>query len=85
MLASIEYELSRLIFRPIDRCFVVLGCGCTESRRGLGSIAQVYDPESWIDTVEDPSVFDSPPTICKAPPAGQDLTWKELCMGPFSV
>eukprot|EP00440_Ansanella_granifera_P011905 gb/GFBE01012938.1/.p1 GENE.gb/GFBE01012938.1/~~gb/GFBE01012938.1/.p1 ORF type:complete len:545 (+),score=134.79 gb/GFBE01012938.1/:1-1635(+) len=26
---------------------------------------QVYDPESWTDSVEDPSVFDSPPAKCK--------------------
>jgi len=39
---------------------------------------QVYDPEAWIDTVEDPSVFDSPPAICKAPPAGQDV-WRINC------
>jgi len=26
---------------------------------------QVYDPEAWIDSVEDPSVFDAPPAKCK--------------------
>eukprot|EP00435_Cladocopium_sp_Y103_P040150 s1132_g10.t2 len=26
---------------------------------------QLYDPEAWEDKVEDPSVFDSPPEMCK--------------------
>jgi len=26
---------------------------------------QLYDPEAWEDQVEDPSVFDSPPEMCK--------------------
>jgi len=26
---------------------------------------QVYDPEAWTDSVEDPSVFDNPPAQCK--------------------
>jgi hypothetical protein len=26
---------------------------------------QLYDPEAWIEDVEDPSVFDSPPALCK--------------------
>jgi len=26
---------------------------------------QVYDPEAWTDSVEDPSVFDAPPAKCK--------------------
>jgi hypothetical protein len=26
---------------------------------------QVYDPEAWVDKVEDPSVFDAPPAKCK--------------------
>eukprot|EP00928_Gymnodinium_smaydae_P001923 TRINITY_DN1068_c0_g1_i1.p1 TRINITY_DN1068_c0_g1~~TRINITY_DN1068_c0_g1_i1.p1 ORF type:complete len:561 (-),score=109.03 TRINITY_DN1068_c0_g1_i1:126-1757(-) len=26
---------------------------------------QVYDPEAWIDDVEDQSVFDNPPALCK--------------------
>ncbi|CAE7567935.1 unnamed protein product, partial [Symbiodinium necroappetens] len=26
---------------------------------------QLYDPEAWEDDVADPSVFDSPPEICK--------------------
>jgi hypothetical protein len=26
---------------------------------------QVYDPEAWTDSIEDPSVFDSPPAKCK--------------------
>lgn len=26
---------------------------------------QVYDPEAWVDTVEDPSVFEAPPAKCK--------------------
>merc|ERR1719161_560226 len=26
---------------------------------------QIYDPEAWTDSVEDPSVFDSPPAMCK--------------------
>lgn len=26
---------------------------------------QVYDPEAWIDSIEDPSIFDSPPAKCK--------------------
>jgi len=26
---------------------------------------QLYDPETWTDAVEDPSVFDSPPALCK--------------------
>jgi hypothetical protein len=26
---------------------------------------QVYDPEAWVDQIEDPSVFESPPAKCK--------------------
>merc|ERR1719203_2606929 len=26
---------------------------------------QVYDPDAWLDSVEDPSVFDAPPAKCK--------------------
>lgn len=26
---------------------------------------QVYDPEAWTDSIEDPSVFDAPPAKCK--------------------
>mmetsp|Transcript_12536 Transcript_12536/g.28280 ORF Transcript_12536/g.28280 Transcript_12536/m.28280 type:complete len:542 (+) Transcript_12536:78-1703(+) len=26
---------------------------------------QLYDPEAWLDDVEDPTVFDSPPAMCK--------------------
>ena len=26
---------------------------------------QVYDPEAWTDSIEDPSVFESPPAKCK--------------------
>ena len=26
---------------------------------------QLYDPEAWQDHVEDPTVFDSPPAMCK--------------------
>jgi len=26
---------------------------------------QNYDPEAWIDSVEDPSIWDSPPAMCK--------------------
>jgi len=39
---------------------------------------QVYDPDAWTDSVEDPSVFDSPPAICKKPPAGKEV-WRINC------
>jgi len=39
---------------------------------------QVYDPEAWIDDVEDESVFDVPPAICKKPPPGKEV-WRIHC------
>jgi hypothetical protein len=39
---------------------------------------QVYDPEAWIDDIEDPSVFNSPPEICKKPPPGKEV-WRINC------
>ena len=39
---------------------------------------QVYDPEAWIDDVEDETVFDWPPAICKKPPAGKEV-WRINC------
>lgn len=40
---------------------------------------QVYDPEAWVDDVEDESVFDSPPAICKKPAPGAKEVWRINC------
>jgi hypothetical protein len=41
---------------------------------------QVYNPDSWSYEIEDESVFEYPPAMCKAPPAGQNETvWRINC------
>jgi len=40
---------------------------------------QVYDPEAWQDDVEDESVFDVPPAICKKPTDPKAEVWRIHC------
>jgi hypothetical protein len=40
---------------------------------------QVYDPEAWEDDVEDESVFDIPPAICKKPTDPDLPIWRIHC------
>lgn len=40
---------------------------------------QVYDPEAWLDDIEDDSVFDIPPAICKLPADGVEVAWRIHC------
>merc|ERR1712093_181697 len=40
---------------------------------------QVYDPDAWVEDVEDPSVFDVPPAICKKPANSSVEVWRIHC------
>jgi hypothetical protein len=40
---------------------------------------QVYDPEAWVDDIEDESVFDIPPAICKKPTDPDAEVWRIHC------
>jgi len=37
------------------------------------------DPEAWVDDVEDASVFDIPPAICKLPTDPDAEVWRIHC------
>jgi len=40
---------------------------------------QVYDPDAWEDKIEDPSIFDVPPAICKKPTDPTAEVWRIHC------
>merc|ERR1711957_520914 len=41
---------------------------------------QVYNPDSWKEGIEDETVFEYPPAMCKGPAAGQNETiWRINC------
>jgi len=40
---------------------------------------QVYDPEAWTDDIEDISVLESPPAVCKKPAPGSKQVWRINC------
>merc|ERR1712070_561519 len=40
---------------------------------------RVYDPEAWEDDIEDESVFDIPPAICKEPSDPTLPIWRIHC------
>jgi len=40
---------------------------------------QVYDPEGWVDDVEDESVFEAPPAVCKKPTDPKAQVWRIHC------
>ena len=47
--------------------------------RSHSNASKVYDPDAWEDKVEDPSVFDVPPAICKKPTDPKAEVWRIHC------